>query len=261
MKKLFYRFILSSLLSLFFIIQQSSGQDFLVTTMGDTVRGDLKPFTIGPSKKVVVVSPEKTKTTYPILKVRSYMVDGEVYHPVRSERGYEFMKVIKPGYLTLYGYQLENQSRFDGLFLAKKDGQYLEVPNLSFKKLMTRFLDDCPEVAGKIDNGTLEKRDLHQIIDQYNECIVNRTVDNDKALALQKKTKSTTMSWDALEGRIQNHPEFARKADALEMVSDIKGRISRSEKIPNFVIQGLKDALAGTELTSDVENVLTETQN
>jgi hypothetical protein len=261
MKNLSVKYILASLFPLALAAYDLPAQDFLVTSQGDTLRGDLKPFTIGPGKKVVITLPDKTKSTYPILKVRSYMLDGEEYHPVRSERGYEFMKVIRHGYLTWYAYQMENQSRFDGQFLAKKDGQFLEVPNLSFKKLMAKFLDDCPLVSEKIASGELEKRDLDQIVTQYNECIINRTVDHDRVLRQQKKTTTTTMSWTGLEDRIKAHAEFDRKADALEMVADIKGRINREEKIPNFIIEGLKQALEGTELTADLEAALRQTQN
>ena len=235
-------------------------QDYLVTLQGDTVAGELRPYTLGPSKKVSVTSSDGTKTSYPILKLRSYHFEGETYEPVRSERGYEFMKVIKPGYLTLYGFQLENQSRFDGLFLRKKDGTYQEVPNLSFKKIMKKFLEDCPEVSAKIETGEFEKRELHQLVDAYNACIINRTQQGEKELALQKKTFSATLSWDSLEQKIKDHPGFTRKTDALEMIADIKGRVGRSEKIPNFVLEGLKEALAETDLSKDLDEVLKETQ-
>src|SRR5688500_16900625 len=115
---------------LMLVYQCAGAQDYVLTTRGDSITGEVKPLLYGPEKKVQIVSGDKEKTTFSVFQIRAFSSEGEIYHPVRSDNGYVFMKLIKPGYLSLYTFQLENQSRFDGLFLKKLDGDNLSVPNL-----------------------------------------------------------------------------------------------------------------------------------
>jgi hypothetical protein len=155
-----------------------SGQDFIVTIQGDTLVGDVKALTYGPDKKVQITEAGKKKVVYPFYKVKSFTVDDEVFQPVKGPQGYTFMKLLKAGYLSLYSFQSNNQNLYDGQFLLKMDGDGIEVPNITFKKGMKRFLDDCPTVTDKIESDLLNKKDLVQIIDEYNACITNAAASN-----------------------------------------------------------------------------------
>jgi hypothetical protein len=234
------------------------GQDYLITSKGDSIYGEVKPFNSGPDKRVIVISPDKKKSSFSILQVRSYVYNGELYRPVRNEKGYSFMKLLKDGYLSLYGFQMENQVRYDGEFLQKKDGRYLEVPNLAFKKIMKKFLEDCTSVTEQIDSDALGKNDLEKIVDEYNACIETRTRNYSKINAEKNEQIVKSTSWETLEEKIKTKPEFEGKADALEMISEIKGKIMRNEKVPNFLVEGLKNALAKTDLSSDLNSALEE---
>src|SRR5690349_3140541 len=88
---------------------ECSGQDYVVTTKNDTIRGEVKPLTYSADKKVQVTSADKKKTILPITQTFGFSHRGEIFHPVRSEKGYVFMKLIKSGYLSLYGFQQDNQ--------------------------------------------------------------------------------------------------------------------------------------------------------
>ena len=85
---------------------------------------------------------------------------GEVFQPVKGPYGYTFMKLVKSGYLSLLSFQPENQSSYDGMWLLKKDGDGIEVPNLTFEKGMKKFLSDCPALVKKIDNDVYNKKRL-----------------------------------------------------------------------------------------------------
>ena len=236
----------------------SFGQDFLVTTKGDTLRGEIKPLVYGTDKKVQVTEAGKKKVVYSIFQVKSYSLKGETYQPVKGPSGYTFMKLIKSGYLSLYAFQSDNQVNFDGTFLLKKDGDGIELPNLSFKKGMKKFLDDCPAVVGKIDSDELNKKDLDKIIDQYNSCIENRTVDHEKIIAKRTEQSKNMTAWDVLEAKVKTQPDFEGKNNALEMIGEIKGKISSSQKIPNFLLEGLKSSLNGEVFKTELENALKE---
>jgi len=245
------------LLSAFFLLcLPAAAQDYVVTVTGDTLRGTVKAFNFGDGKKVIVTDAQKNKTTVPIFKTRVFLLKGEIFQPVRMETGYQYMKLLKSGYLSLYAFVPAQQSSYDGRYLMKADGQGMEVPNLSFKKMMGNFLEGCPEVVAKIDDGEMGKRDLDKIIDEFNQCILNhsyiRTATSDKKVTPSKPTTE----WDNLEEKIKAHADFDGKVDALEMVAEIKNKVKNSEKIPNFLVEGLSNTLAPTELKDEVSKIL-----
>ncbi|HEX5170680.1 MAG TPA: hypothetical protein VFW11_16015 [Cyclobacteriaceae bacterium] len=253
--------IIHILLFLLFMLayQCSHAQsDYLVTTRGDTVRGELKLLFYGPEKKVQVKT-DKDKTTYSILNTKSFFYEGEYYRPAKGPEGYLFMKVIKPGYLSILAYQVDKSSSYDGRYLMRADGQGIEVPNIGFKKQMSRFLSDCESVSLKIEQDTYNKRDLEQIVDEYNLCIDKKTAQTNQAISQEKEKGTKANSWDVLVEKINQHADFEGKETALEMTADIKNRLQRGEKIPAFVVDGLKNTLAEqTELKEALQIALTE---
>lgn len=231
----------------------------MVTSKGDTVLGQVKPLMHGIDKKVQVTGEGKKKTVYPMFQVKSFRYKDDTYQPVKGPEGYVFMKLEKAGYLSLYSFQLPNQVSFDGSFLLRRDGEGIEVPNLSFKKFMKKFLEDCPDVVAKINSGEQGKKELNQIIDDYNVCIAAKTVDYDKAMVEKKAQVKIISSWDVLEEKVKSQPDFEGKNNALEMIQEIKSKIATSEKIPNFLLEGVKSALNQDVFKTELENALKET--
>lgn len=234
-----------------------SGQNFVVTIQGDTLAGEVKPLTYGPEKKVQITEPGKKKVVFPFYKVKSFTLDNEVYKPVKGPQGYTFMKLVKGGYLSLYSFQANNQNQYDGQYLLKMDGDGIEVPNITFKKGMKRFLDDCPTVADKIDNDVLNKKDMLQIIDEYNACISNAAANNPAVAAVKPVVPSSVLdTWNALESKVKSQSDFPEKENALEMIAEIKNKISASQKIPNFLIDGLKNSLSQDVFKAELDSAL-----
>ena len=247
-------------LLLMIVYQCAGAQDYVVTTKGDTIYGDIRPVTYGVERKVQVIGANKKKVTYPIVQTQGFVLKGETYSPIRTNQGYVFMKLVKPGYLSLYAFQLENQATYDGQYLVKKDGSGMEVPNLSFKKSIAKFLEDDQELSSKILQGELGKRDLALIIDTYNQWIEGRTIDQGKIISVTKEQKQKINSWDILEEKLKSEPDFEGKSNALEMIAEIKSKISKSEKIPNFLLEGLKNSMTQSSLKAELENALKEIQ-
>jgi len=233
-------------------------QDYVITTKGDSITGHLKPLLYGLEKKVQVTGEDKKKAVYSMFQVRRYRLDDRIYEPVKGPDGYTFMRLEKAGYLSLYNYQLANQVTFEGSYLMRRDGKGMDVPNISFKKSMKNFLKDCPTVADRIDNGELNRKDLNDIIDAYNLCVEQHTVDHE-AIVVKQATQSKSISaWDALENKVKEAADFDGKPNALEMIQEIKGKISRSEKIPNFLLDGLKSSLKDESFQPALEAALKE---
>lgn len=241
--------------------QAQDPKDYVITSKRDTLVGDVKPILYGSEKKVQVTTADRKKTTLVITQTTAYVYKGERFEPVRTDKGYTFMKVIRPGYLTLYAFQMENQMTFDGLYLVKRDGTRTEVPNLSFKKVMTRFLADCSSVSTRIDQGDLNKKDLNEIVDEYNLCINARTQDASAAMSRRQETAKKTSSWDVLEDKVKAEADFNGKKDALDMIAEIKNKIARAEKVPNFMLEGLKSSLTQPSLKESLDAALKEVQN
>lgn len=246
------------LLLLMLAYQCTKAQDYIVTLKNDTTKGRVKILAFGPEKKVQIVTVDKKKSTFSILEIRALSFKNEKYVPVKAASGYVFMKALREGYLSLYAFQLPNQVTYDGLFLQKRDGNGMEVPNLGFKKIMTKYLQDCEAVTAKIESGELGKNYLTEIIDDYNLCIAEKTTDHSEAIVQNEQQSKKISAWDVLEEKIKTRPDFDGRTDALEMITEIKSKINENERIPNFVIDGLKNRLSNTDLSEDLQRALEE---
>ncbi|HEY0772285.1 MAG TPA: hypothetical protein VGD31_18315, partial [Sphingobacteriaceae bacterium] len=136
-----------------------------------------------------------------------------------------------------------------------RDGSGIEVPNLTFKKSITKFLSDCPTVADKVEKGDLGRREIETIVTEYNNCINKNT--NEVAVETKKLDPL-----DVLEQKVKAKPTFEGQNDALDMIAEMKKKVQRKEKVPNFMVEGLKNALSSqTDLTTDLDAALKELAN
>lgn len=243
---------------LFIGLHRLAAQDYVITTKGDSIAGQVKPLLYGTEKKVQVTNADKKKEVYSIFQVRRYRFHDDLYEPVKGPEGFTFMKLEKSGYLSLYSYQLPSQVTFEGSYLFRRDGKGMDVPNISFKKSMKTFLKDCPAVVDRIENGELGRKNLNDIIDAYNQCIQNNTINHEEVAAAQVVQAKTITAWDELENQVKAAPDFDGKPNALEMIQEIKGKIGRSEKIPNFLLDGLKSVLKDDSFQPALANALKE---
>lgn len=249
--------ISTTLLFFTLIAAVSTAQDYVVTAKGDTVKGKVKIFVNALDKRVQVIQPDKKRITFTILQVRGFISDGEYFQPVKYSDTYMFMKLLKQGYLSLYAFQMKGQLTYDGRYLLKMDGQGIEVPNLGFKRNMTRFLNECAELAAQIEEGKHGYSDLDQIIDLFNECINTKTIAQSSNAVKENTVAPINLEqWNTLETKVQNS-SIQEKNDALDMIKDIKNKIEKGEQVPKFLIEALKSALKNDDaLTADLAKVL-----
>lgn len=252
------------LLILFFLLGYTLGhaQDYIVTIKGDTLRGKVKYFnnmgvkySVNTSKYLQLIPKEGKKTTHQVLQTISFRMNDEIYHTIKFEQGYTFMKLLNSGYLSLYAYQQENQTTWDGRYFVKKDGGMMDVPNIGFKKRLTKFLEDCPTVVGKIESGELSRAKLAQLIEEYNTCVESKNAPMDK------KPVATNSTWTDLESAVKALPEFDKKSDALDMIREVQNKVSKKESIPSFLINGLKDSLKDQSTVTETLNRALEELN
>lgn len=249
------------LIILMLAYQCAGAQDFAVTVQGDTLRGKIKLMDYADVPKVQVTGSDGKKTVLTMYQTRELFYDSTVFRPQKGPQGYSYMKLLVDGYLSLFAFKPENQNSYDGLLLVKKDGAIMEVPNLTFKKAMRKFLEDCGLVREKIESGQYTKKELRQIITEYNTCIDNKlpaATPASKPVAVPES--DLAKKWSDFERKVSAYADFPGKADAQEMISDITKRIARGEKVPNFLIQGLKTSIKEPDLASEMEPLLVEIQ-
>lgn len=223
----------------------SAQSDYVVFLQGDTLYGEINYLNYGLDKRVQISHGEKNKSTYSMMQIKSFLMNGESYHLIKMVDQYTFMKPVQLGYLSLYQFQLENQLTWDGQFLYRLDGAGTEVPNLGFKKRMGEFLSDCSALATEIKEGKIGKRELSQIITLYNECVDKRTEMQDDVTKKNTPSlpKEKTKVWDELENSVRQSETLLNKETILEMITEAKSKAMNKEKIPNFIIDGLKKSI------------------
>jgi hypothetical protein len=232
-------------------------KEYALSVKGDTLVGKIKFYSFDNLDRLMINSDGK-KSNYTALQVKGFVKDGTAYESVKFENSIRFMKVIMSGYTSLYAFSSTNQNTWDSRYLFRKDGTGVELPNLSFKKIIGKFFNDCPEVRDQIDNGQLTKKDIEKIVDQYNNCIQAKTnqiiskspvqptaVSNEKLLAIQKLSEKVEAE------------NFLTKKDVLDLLNDLKNKVSKNESIPNYLTEGLKTYLADTpSLSKETEDLI-----
>jgi hypothetical protein len=94
-----------------------------------------------------------------------------------------FMNLLKSGHLKLFQYYYTSPN-FSGApgqsggmtvniqsyyYLQKGDGEMKRVHGFSFKKDIGDYLSDCPDVAEQVESRELRKKDIEQIVKNYNK--------------------------------------------------------------------------------------------
>lgn len=226
----------------FFVFVFSNAQsqtDFAVTAKGDTLRGDVK---ILPSDLAdqVQVKINKKKKVYLCTEVITVVQDGVVYKTVKFDNRFRYMTILKNGFLSLYGFRMPQQTSYDGRYLQMRDGRGLEMPNLTFKRSLSKFLEDCPAVSERVKSGDLGRNDIDKIIDEFNTCLQFKTTKRNVDVPASTAILSNTQEVDNLIKKVEESPDFANKKDALDLLKDLSGKVYRDEILPNYLLKELR---------------------
>ena len=229
----------------------SAQTDYLVTNKADTIKGNIKLLTYDKIDRVQILNNGK-KEVYTALQLLLVNKDNVNYKPIQKDNTIRLMQVLKSGYLSLYGFNFPNQYMFDGRYLVKLDGSAMEMPNISFKKVMIKFLEECREVTEKIKNGELGKADIGTIIDEYNIC-GNQVKPSSPAITISEDLK-------LLQNLLSKVKElnFDTKEDALDILNDMQSKLEKKEKVSNYLIEGLGTALKDQTAIKDDLDQLTD---
>lgn len=237
-----------------FVASFSYGQDYIVMPKGDTVRGEVRILSYDLMDRVQLVQGKK-KTTFTAIQVRNANLKGELYTPVKFENAIRMMKVIRSGFLSLYGYKMPNQMTFDGRLLTKPGVTPQEVPNLGFKKYVGAMVEDCPQVADRLKTGDLDRQNIEEIVDLYNACI---TQSREQRISAAEATKGnpTTDFVEQLKNRV-SASDLTTKTEVNDLLNSINDKVRKKEPIPGYMKEGLKSYLSQREdFKEDMDKLL-----
>lgn len=248
------------LLLILFSGQAIAQADYAITLKGDTLRGEVRILTYDLIDRVQIKTDEK-KENFTAVQVRFVFHEGKKFMPVKLDNSIRLMELVTPGYLSLYAFRLPNQVTYDGRLLAKRGGTSMEVPNLSFRKAMGSFLEDCPEVSARIASSQWGKKQLDSIILSYNACIDAKSVRSPATASAPITGNETVQKIEQLKSKV-SQSDLASKKDIIELLNSISQKVSSQESVPTYLTEGLKSYLANqTGFAEDLDAVLQVIKN
>ena len=223
--------------------------DFLVTTNGDTLYGEIKP--LGFSNTAydkVILKVNKKKNTYTSLQAISYYKNKETFETIKHNGRFIYMKLVTKGYLSVYKFRPNESYQYSNILLVKADGNQMELPNIGFKKQMSNFLNDCDEIARKLDEDHYKKKEIEKIVADYNTCIQQNTdkLIEEHAIRVQPNILEIINELRTLSENLEQE-----KGDELQdLLDDIQERLAEQKNIPGYLKTSLEELTAGDEKAS-----------
>ncbi len=252
--KLSYAMLRTLLMLVVLPVTTFAQPDYIITSRADTLRGEVRLLTYDNIDRVQITIGKK-KEMLTALQVLTVYHEEKFYKPIQHDNRVLLMQQLKTGYLSLYAFRLPNQTTLDGRYLYRMDGKHMEVPNLAFKKMLSTYLENCTEVSNKVKSGDLGKKELEQILDEYNTCMATTKPVDTKAEPEPVVTELVT-AIQKLKQKL-NGVDFISKKDALDLLSDLEQKAGRNETIPNYLLEGLKAYLMPVStVQTELETVL-----
>jgi hypothetical protein len=230
-----------------------SAQDWVITTKQDSIYGKINIELAMTAYEEIVIKTDEGKQRLKAYQFIEFSNDGTTYQTVKLDGKYRIMKLEKEGYLSLYRYRQDGAFDFGTQYLLKSGGEGLLIPNLTFKKAIMKYLNDCSKIEQGFENGDYKKSEIHKLIDDYNNCITKNS----------KITKIEIVDKEIIESRELNLIDAIKsKIDASEtelhsLLIDIKTKLREGNAIPGYLKSALKEQTEGMSvIKTEVEELL-----
>ncbi len=237
--------------------------DYVVTRVGDTIIGSIIIHQNSNSNidQLSLDIKDSKRRHFKATDLRSFWSDSKLFRIVKYMGRYQFMEVQMDGYLSLLRFRAKGEVLYNGKLLHKLDGSQLEVPRLSFRKLMVNFLTECPNVVHKLEEKEYKLSNLKTVIEEYNVCIDNQSGNNSTQAVSVEDDNKPDVTFDS-GGRDQQSSavltmleEIKSKfqstdnesADFNSVYADLRQKIIDGEAIPKYLISALKDSVSRYE--------------
>ncbi|KYG73007.1 hypothetical protein [Roseivirga echinicomitans] len=227
------------------------GQDILTKRSGETMTGDVQLLSDSDGMPYAVVKNGKDKETVKLFDIQNIsMPEYGLIKPMKIGEQYHFALLVSEDYLSVYKYSASNRmDDFGMMALQKFGGAAFALPGImGFRNLMTDYLSDCKEVSDRIEEKELKRGDIDQIVEDYNGCIALKNSTQQEAVSYYKPaTSKISKTMEALlqdfEDTLKTSKQVEDKGQVSEMFSDFSSKIKKGEKVPEYLINALKDAI------------------
>lgn len=247
------KYLLLSLLSILCTLTGFSQNDYVITSGQDTIRGKITILMASQYAEEITIKGSAGKQELNTGQILSFVQNGDTYQIIPYNGKSRIMKLVKAGeYVSLYIFRGESQYEFGTEFLYKKNNVGKEMPSMGFKKTLTKFLNDCPAIAG-VDEKLLKRDNLPQLVDYYNTCMAGTSKVTSQ---LTDSAKDNAMELlNSIKGKViaQNN----NNTELLTLINDISQKLIDKQKVPSYLIDALKSQTAGIDaVKGDVERLI-----
>lgn len=222
-------------------ISSAAQSDYVVSIQGDTLFGQVTMVHSGKIDRVQIATP-KGKIGYTAVQIKEVSFDGSHFHAVLLGDNIHLMKLLKGGYMSLYGYRVENEQGYSGRLLKKMDGTFVDIPLLTFRGALMNFVNDCESLPPRIKSRELGRDDLEQIVGEYNLCI-NKATDIKFQEAAQRASQNQKRSKVLEFLRQIETSNLENKSEVADVLNDMMTRLEAGKSIPTYQFEALKDYL------------------
>lgn len=151
---------------------------YIITNEGEKVSGEIK-YTTPAQRSVTCIfrtADNEEKVKYQPFQIKGFFFEGVLYESkiydfdITLPYGFGvFMQRKNTGTVKVYEYWNTDKERgFTQTFL-ENDGDYLlEVNPMQFKRQMSMYFEEYPELQKRIDKGEFKKKELMVIVSEFN---------------------------------------------------------------------------------------------
>lgn len=228
--------------------------------------GDVQLLSNSDGMPYAIVKNGKDKETVKLFDIQNIsMPEFGLIKPMKIGEQYRFALLVSEDYLSVYKYSSSNRmDDFGMIALQKFGGSAFDLPGImGFRKLMADYLSDCKEVSDKIEEKEFKRGDIDQIVADYNGCIAlknsiqQETVSYYKATAPKISETKGALLLD-FEKLLKASKQVEEKDVVSEMFSDLSSKIKKGEKVPEYLINAIKDAIKNDQKLVELMNKIIE---
>ena len=158
-------------------------QGYIVTLDNDTIKGFVKNLNSFPYRILTNIkfkSSNKAKVwTYEPSQLKSYKIINDLYESRRLNSIPIFVRLVASGNVNLY--EITTSGMYNnptgGSYMRKSTSHYLKrkdednlfkIAGPHFKERLCNYFNDAPSICQKIMNGEYRKKNVSQIVAEYN---------------------------------------------------------------------------------------------
>ncbi|MEM6522955.1 MAG: hypothetical protein AAGF85_10790 [Bacteroidota bacterium] len=223
--------------------------DEVYLTSGDTITGKIQIPLPSEFYEEITIKADGEKRRFKSFQLLGFKTEKANYRIIKFGTKYRIMEELMKGYLGLYKFRAGDNYEFSSRFLYKATNEGMEVPNITFRQSVTKFLDECPTVQEEIKNKMYRSSNLEEMVTAFNNCLddIPQFAEEEEEKKKSKKSKDSKPASKEYK-LIQSITQKLRSEDIDEelitLLSDLKDKILKGEKVPSYLKSALQEATA-----------------